>query len=86
MVDQLVYRFRLGKHWSGWMSFPEILELYEVSPGWANDQATLEHKRRYTPLRDKWSSSTPLHRAVTPLLQFASSRRKPYDPAACPPA
>jgi hypothetical protein len=43
-------------------------------------------KLRYNPSGANRSCSTLLHRTAMPLPQTASSRRKPCDPATCPPA
>jgi hypothetical protein len=72
---------------SKWMICPETLELYIWSPSGLGKWPSYLYNLKWDthPSGAIWSSSTPLLRTVVPLSQSMSSRRKPCDPATCPP-
>jgi hypothetical protein len=73
---------------SRWIVCLETLKLIDMSPLRARQKTTLPLalKLWYNPSGANRSCSTPLHRTATSSPQAASSRRKPCDPATCPPA
>jgi hypothetical protein len=88
LLKNLTLESKENEKQSGWIVCLETLELIYMSPLRPRQKTTLPLalKLRYNPSGANRSCSTPLHRTTTPLLQTASSRRKPCDPAMRPPA